>query len=153
MKTTTKEARAGELARIHAIKKSLRWDDDMYRDVMAQVCGGITSAAALDQAGRTKFIAHLEKCQRSSGTVRPARQPLTAVGRKLWSLWMQAADAGLVHHRTMAALNAWLKRQTGVEHIQWLAGKQADLAIESLKNWIRRGGDEPKALPAAGDAS
>ena len=59
---------------------------------------------------------------------------------------MQAADAGLVRQRTMAALMAWLQRQTGVERIEWLQPAQADLAIESLKRWIKRG-NTPEVAP------
>lgn len=134
--------RTQQLARIHVIKKALGWDDDLYRDVMSQVCGA-TSAAALDDAGRAKLLAHLQtrKDAQDGKPARPVkpRKPLDATGRKLWSLWMQAADKGMVQQRTMPALNAWLHRQTGVERIEWLSGKQADLAIESLKLWIARG--------------
>ena len=136
--------RIRDLARIHVLKKALNWDEDLYRDVMAQVVGA-TSAADLDDNGRAKLLAHMQarKDAQDGKPARPAqaRTPLDATGRKLWSLWMQAADKGLVKARTMAALNAWIKRQTGVERIEWLGVKgQADLAIESLKLWIARGG-------------
>jgi phage gp16-like protein len=134
--------RTRDLARIHTLKKALHWDDDLYRDVMAQVVGA-TSAADLDDKGRAKLLAHMQgrKDAQDGKPARPARTPLDATGRKLWSLWMQAADAGLVKSRTMAALNAWIKRQTGVERIEWLREKaQAQLAIESLKSWVDRGG-------------
>ncbi len=134
--------RTRDLARIHTLKKALNWDDDLYRDVMSQIVGA-TSAADLDDKGRAKLLAHMQarKDAQDGKPARPARTPLDATGRKLWSLWMQAADEGLVKARTMAALNAWIKRQTGVERIEWLGAKgQADLAIESLKLWVARGG-------------
>lgn len=134
--------RTRDLARIHRLKKALNWDDDLYRDVMSQIVGA-TSAADLDDKGRAKLLAHMQarKDAQDGKPARPARTPLDATGRKLWSLWMQAADEGLVKSRTMAALNAWIKRQTGVERIEWLVAKgQADLAIESLKLWVARGG-------------
>lgn len=140
----TNTPRTRELSRIHVLKAQLRWDDDLYRDVMAQVCGGITSAAKLDDAGRRRLLAHLQarKDAEDGKPARPApaaRKPLSAVGKKLWSLWMQAADKGLVRSRTMAALNAWCKRQTGVDRIEWLSEPQQALAIESLKLWVTRG--------------
>ncbi|WP_310460435.1 regulatory protein GemA [Sphaerotilus sp.] len=138
-------ARTRDLARIHVLKKALAWDDDLYRDVMAQVCGA-TSAATLDTAGRSKLLAHLQARKdvqdgKPARAAKPARKPLSDTGKKLWSLWMQAADKGLVKQRTMQALNTWIKRQTGVERVEWLTEKaQADLAIESLKQWVNRGG-------------
>lgn len=139
-----------DLARIHMLKAELGWDEDLYRDVMATVCNGIRSSAQLDTAGRQRLLTHLSTCLQRDGASKSsrapsasahktlARKPLSATGKKLWSLWMQAADKGLVQHRTMSALNAWVQRQTGVERIEWLQGAQADLAIESLKKWVAR---------------
>ena len=134
-----------DLARIHMLKAELGWHEDLYRDVMATVCGGIRSSAQLDITGRQRLLAHMQACKVRDLVNKPgkpaakaARKPLSATGKKLWSLWMQAADAGLVQHRNMAALNAWVQRQTGVERIEWLKGAQADLAIESLKKWVAR---------------
>ena len=59
----------------------------------------------------------------------------------MWSLWMQLADAGQVDERSMAALGAFAKRQTGVDRLDWLNGRQEDLVIESLKQWLRRHGE------------
>lgn len=138
------EQRKVDLARIHMLKAELRWDDDTYRDVMAAVCNGIRSAGELDIASRQRLLAHLQACK---AKVQPTpvrqvqRKPLTPGGRKLWSLWMQAADKNLVRLRKMLALNAWCARQTGVDRIEWLTVAQEQLAIESLKAWIARGGD------------
>lgn len=140
-----------DLARIHMLKADLGWDEDLYRDVMATVCGGVRSSAQLDTAGRQRLLAHMQACKdRAAGKApaqKAARKPLSATGKKLWSLWMQAADKGLVQHRTMSALNAWVQRQTGVERIEWLMGAQADLAIESLKKWVAR----PPVAASAGE--
>ena len=137
------DARKADLARIHALKRELQLDDDAYRDVMATVCQGVRSAGKLDVTGRQRLIEHLQGCvRRDRGAGRPAaarRTPLSPTGKKLWSLWMQAADKGLVRQRSMSALCAWLERQTGVARIEWLQPAQADLAIESLKRWVARG--------------
>lgn len=135
-----------DLARIHMLRAELGWDEDLYRDVMASVCNGVRSAAKLDDAGRRRLVAHMLD-RKVAATGKPARKtvrrPLAAHECKLWSLWMQGADAGLVKLRTMAALNAWCKRQTGVDRIEWLTGDQISLAIEALKLWVERGGDTP----------
>lgn len=143
-------ARKADLARIHMLVAALRWDDEMYRDVMATVCQGVRSAALLDITGRQRLIDHLQAAKsRADGQAgnKPAaktiRRPLTALERKLWALWMQAADAGLVRERKMAAITAWVQRQTGVERVEWLNAAQSDLVIESLKRWIKRGNKTP----------
>lgn len=143
------QARKHDLARIHMLKTELGWDEDLYRDVMTTVCQGVRSAAQLDITGRLRLIEHLQACKARADKQagRPAaapaakavRRPLTALERKLWSLWMQAADAGLVRERKMTAITAWVERQTGVQRIEWLNAKQQDLVIESLKRWIKRG--------------
>lgn len=136
-------ARRADLAAIHIAKKDLGWDDGTYRDVMFAVCR-VRSSAELDFAGRKRWLAHLKACgwkkgvaARSSGSAR--RAPLTPSQRKVWSLWQELADAGLVRDRGMPALAAYVKRQTGVDRLEWLAGRQEELVIESLKRWLVRG--------------
>lgn len=138
---TPDKFRRADLARIHQLKAALSWDDDLYRDIMATRCNGVRSAAQLDPRSRRAFLAHLQSChERNTGKPSREHKPLSPVAKKLWSLWMQAADKGRVQQRTMAALNAWLKRQTGIEAIEWIHvnDKQAELAIESLKKLVNR---------------
>jgi phage gp16-like protein len=133
-------ARKADLAAIHIAKKSLGWDDETYRDILWTVCR-VKSSADLDFTGRKRFLDHLRQC----GFVNPARPrkaavagQLTPVQRKMFSLWQQLADAGKVTERRMSALAAYAKRQTGVDRLEWLNGRQEDLVIESLKRWLAR---------------
>jgi phage gp16-like protein len=140
-------ARKADLAAIHIAKAELGWDDDFYRSIMQAKCG-VTSSALLDYAGRKRFLAHLRACGWQGGTRGAAsagdrnsgrsRAPLTPSQRKMWALWQQLADAGLVDSRRMPALVAFAARQTGVERLEWLKPAQEDLVIESLKAWLRR---------------
>lgn len=144
--TRTRSDRRADLAAIHVLKARLGWTDDEYRDIMGTVCGGIRSAANLDTAGRQRFLQHQHACvhQQTGGLAsmkqRLVQGQLTARQRRMWSLWMQLVDAGLANGRTMAALNAFAARQTGVAHIGWLNADQEALVIESLKAWLKRGG-------------
>lgn len=138
------DGRKRDLAAIHVCKKTLNLSDDEYRDLMATVCGGIRSAALLDQSGRQRFLAHLAACQRANS--RPSgvaaskgdRRPLKPHERKIWSLWMQLADVGLVDDRSMRAINSWARRHTQVDSIAFLNRHQQELVIESLKRWLAR---------------
>jgi phage gp16-like protein len=137
--------RKGDLAAIHVAKKALGWDDATYRDLLQEVCG-VRSSAGLDFAGRRRWLAHLRKCEAQATTgksaaARAKRKPLTGMQAKIWSLWMQLADKDLVQARTMAAIDAWVARQTGVDRMQWLTPAQLGLAVESLKRWLARGAE------------
>lgn len=137
------KSRKADLAKVHVAKKALGWDDSTYRDILWAVCQ-VKSSADLDQAGRSRFLAHLVKCgwvdakKPGSGPIRPVRKALTGPQKKMWSLWQQLADAGLVENRKMPALMAYVERQTHVSRLEWLNGAQEDLVIESLKKWLSR---------------
>lgn len=142
----SERGRKADLAAIHVAKKLLGWSEDEYRDIMATVCGGVRSAGDLDFAGRKRFLAHLQACQLANGQKpagKPAKPPMPPHLGKMWSLWMQLADAGQVKARSMSALAAWTKRQLQVDHPRFLNGPQQDLAIERLKQWLKSRGVEP----------
>lgn len=142
-------ARKADLAAIHIAKKQLGWDDETYRDLLWTVCR-VRSSGDLDFTGRKRFLDHLRQCgftntatKRSaagSAQRKAVSGELTATHRLMFSLWQQLADAGKVHERRMSALVSYAKRQTGVDRLEWLNGRQADLVIESLKRWLARPG-------------
>lgn len=138
-----KNSRQAELAQIHIGKKALNWDDSTYRDILWTVCQ-VKSSADLDQAGRSRFLAHMVRCgwvddrKQATSPAKPVRKALTGPQKKMWALWQQLADAGLVDNRKMPALMAYVERQTSVSRLEWLNGGQQDLVIESLKKWLGR---------------
>lgn len=150
-------ARRADLAAIHIAKAQLGWDDGLYRDILWTVCR-VKSSAELDFTGRKVFLEHLRACIKqlpsTSGAARVGRSltlvklaarvrtPLTPPQRKMWSLWQQLADAGLVQERKMPALRAFVQRQTQVDRLEWLTPPQEQLVIESLRRWLARKADE-----------
>ncbi len=140
-------SRKADLAAIHVAKKALHWSDDDYRDIMATVCNGVRSAGDLDFTSRKRFMAHQQACLRANGhqvAAKPVKGPLTPHERKMWSLWMQLADAGQVQQRTMKALTEWVRGQLQVDSLRFLNTHQQDLAIERLKAWLKSRGVEPR---------
>jgi phage gp16-like protein len=140
-------ARNADLAAIHVTKKALGWDDDTYRAVRQAVLGQ-RSSADLDHASRKRWLAHLQASltQAQGGAKTPAkpaakRTAWTPRQKLLWSLWMRLCDAGLVEGRHIKALDAWVKRQTTVDKMEWLTGAQMDAVIEAAKAWLDRKGD------------
>lgn len=138
-----RDNRRADLAQIHIGIKALGWDDAFYRSILWTVCR-TKSAADLDMAGRLRLIAHMRQCGWHAAPTgkgaRPVAKPLTPVQRKMWSLWQQLADAGLVANRRMPALLAWVTRQTGVDRLEWLNAAQEELVLTSMRRWLKERG-------------
>lgn len=138
-------ARKADLAAIHIAKSDLGWDDDHYRDVLFAVCR-VKSSRDLDFTGRKRFLEHLRSCGwpgragQAAGARQgsPARTAMTKAQRLIWSLWQRLYEAGAVDSRAMPALAAYVKRQTGVDRLEWLNYPQETVMIESLKKWLAR---------------
>ena len=61
--------------------------------------------------------------------------------KKLQALWIAGWNLGLVRNRDDAAIVAFVKRQTGIDHARWLRDPaDAKRAIEALKAWLARDG-------------
>lgn len=61
--------------------------------------------------------------------------------KKLQALWIAGWNLGLMRSNTDAALMAFVKRQTGVDHTRFLREQaEANRAIEALKGWLARDG-------------
>lgn len=60
---------------------------------------------------------------------------------KLQALWIAGYNLGLIRNRDDAALLAFVKRQTGIDHTRFLRyADDAFKAIEALKKWLARSG-------------
>lgn len=60
---------------------------------------------------------------------------------KLQALWIAGYNLGLIRNRSGAALLAFVKRQTGIDHTRFLRyHDDATKAIEALKAWLARDG-------------
>lgn len=128
------------LAKIHIAKTQLGMDDDTYR-AMLRAVGGVQSSKHLTTAGASRVLKHLENAgftpTRKSGT--DDRPPADdAQSRKIRALWLELHTLGAVRNGSESALAAYVKRQTGVEALQWLDNRQASHVIEALKKWIGR---------------
>ncbi|EOC0702682.1 regulatory protein GemA, partial [Salmonella enterica subsp. enterica serovar Kokomlemle] len=55
--------------------------------------------------------------------------------KKLRALWLEMYAQGIVRDSSEEALRRWVKRETGVDGLQWLESDKASMAIERLKNW------------------
>lgn len=130
------------IAAIHVAKKQLGLDEETYRAKLARITGK-QSAKDMTEGERQKVLtvfrnegfASTPAARRGDG-----RQKLAGkFAKKLQALWIAAWNLGIVRERDDAALIAFVKRQTGIEHTRFLVyADDASRAIEALKSWIRR---------------
>ena len=136
---------------IHVLKGKLRLSDDDYRALLIQLTGH-SSSKAMTQPQRRTVREHLQRLAAHMGIEQPAtrQRPLADAAfakakaaaspreRKVWALWHQLHRDGLVDNPSAAALNAWVKRQVGVDALRFCTGPQLDTLIEALKAWGER---------------
>ncbi len=132
------------IAKMHVAKKQLGLDEDTYRDTLERVTGK-RSAKDMNDKERTAVILHFTNAGFTNAPAKPradGRKKL--VGKyagKLQALWIAGWNLGLVKNKDDAALLAFVKRQTGIDHTRFLRdGDDAYKAIEALKKWLERAG-------------
>jgi len=134
---------ASRLRQIRAIRHTAgaQLDDADYRALL-QRCAGVASSTQITSLARANAV--LAEFRRLGiGNTAP-RKALSPQQKKIWSLWQQLADAGLVRDRSMRGLVAWVKRQTGVDALDFMAWAQEYQVTEALKRWLlRRAAPDP----------
>jgi len=130
--------RKRQLGAIHIGKKKLGLDDDSYR-AMLQRLTGKRSAAAL---GVEQLAAVIEEMRRLGFSTTRRRPPANGQARLIAVLWAEMYREGIVKNGTAKALDAFVKRQAGVEALEWLTPEGANKVIEALKSWRARGGKD-----------
>lgn len=131
---------ASRLRQLRAIrhKAGERLDDDSYREIL-QRCAGVGSSTQIRSVAKAEAV--LDEFRRLGIGTPPPRKPLSPQQKKIWSLWQQLADKGLVRDRRMAGLMAWVKRQVGVDALSFMTWPQEHQVTESLKRWLARGAE------------
>ncbi|ALL14282.1 gp16 family protein [Caulobacter henricii] len=137
------------LAKVHLAKKDLRLDDDTYRDILERITGRRSAAECSvreleDLVGHFRAQGFKPKVV-SGGKVgmaptfkrKPADHP---VARKARALWISLHQLGVVENGSEQALEAFAKRQLGVDALQWADQSHAEPLIKGLKAMAERAG-------------
>lgn len=131
---------------IHIAKGKLGLDDAEYRAILERKTG----KSSCKELGMTELEAVLEHMRglgfedRTSGKPRPASKAKAAKladdpqSKLIRHLWLTLRDLGAIRDSSERALASFVKRQVGVERLEWLNGYQATRVIESLKRWVDR---------------
>lgn len=160
MNHSTHDARRGELAKIHIAKKDLALDDEVYRQVIADIGGAKSgSSADLSSLGRARVLQHFVSKgwkphrKKSASDQSPKRstnsgEELASANqvRMIRSIWIQMADAGVITNREESSLRTWVRSTTRRYHPQhagysapeFLPGWVAQKVVEHIKSWARR---------------
>lgn len=143
-------ARRGLLAKVHMAAKDLALADDSYRDLLERQTGTRSAADCSDAELETVLAVFRDlgwepkKGRRGRKQAAPAVRPLLGKAR---ALWRALHDLGELRDGSDQALAAFVRRQTGIEALEWLTPDQAYKAIEALKSWCARAGFK---VPAGG---
>lgn len=118
-------------------------DDDAWRAFLGRVAGGQTSLRAMGyrDLGRVLDALHKAGAPQTAGGPSRSRYAQDQQMRMIRGLWIEAADAGVVHNRSEEALSAFVLRQTK-QDIGALSAASSRRVIEALKGMLKRG---PKA--------
>ncbi len=152
-----------DLAKIHIAKKDLGIDDDTYRLIITTIGGAKSgSAKELTPTGRAKVLQHfVSKGWKPKRATRagqaPGKRPprrvvdheiLASLGqvKMIRSIWIQMANAGVVHDRTEQGLRRWIQAASRAHHPQragysapeFLPEVVAQKITEHLKAWAKR---------------
>ncbi|WP_375702303.1 gp16 family protein [Bartonella sp. AA89HNZF] len=124
------------LAAIHMGKRALGLDDETYRALLYRLTGK-QSAKDLSVLEKRLVVAEMK----AFGFEPNVKLLEGKYAKKLQALWIAGWNLGIIRDRSDKALLAFVKRQTGIDHIRFLRDSDdACRAIEALKGWLQREG-------------
>lgn len=144
-----------QLARIFACRRQVAGleDEDAWRGFLRQVTGK-DSLRAMDAREKGKVIdaLHASGAPKAGHKVAPRRAglrrlPNEPLARKARALWLALYQLGEVSEPSEAALNAFCRRQVGVDSLAWLAPETGFRLVEALKAWCARAGFDLRLVP------
>lgn len=129
---------------IHACRKRVAGLDDeaAWRGFLVQATGK-DSLRAMDgrELGRVLDALHQRGAPRRPGKgAGRVALPADPLSRKIRALWLAIAEAGAIENASEQALDAFVKRQTGIDSLRFADGAAKVRVVEALKGWARRVG-------------
>lgn len=101
----------------------------------------LSTSKDLTRAQLWDLLAHFKKLgwrvKRTAGSPASPRYD-DPMQRKIVAMWIELAAAGVVKNRSDRALQAYVKRMSGVANLKWCDGQECFKLIEALKKWGAR---------------
>lgn len=139
--------RRAAVVKVQIARKELGLDEVTYRALLERLTGRTSSADCTDaQLGRVldELKAKGWKPRVIDGGRRAGPSPRTAaqnpVARKARAMWISLHQLGAVRDPSETALEAFGRRQLGVERLQWANQSHGYRLIEALKAMAERTG-------------
>ena len=127
------------LAAIQIKRRQLGLDEEDWRDIVERVTGQ-RSTKGLNPKQTKALLDELDRLTGGRGP-RARRMLEGAFVPKIQALWISAWNLGLVASRDDQQLIAFVRRQTGIDHANWLLDNSDALkVIEALKSMLARRG-------------
>lgn len=116
-------------------------NDDDWRDLVERMTGQ-RSTRGLTDAQATGLIDELDRLRAGKRASKGGRKALEGpYAKKLQALWIGCWNLGLVETSDDAAMIAFARRQTGIDHANWVRDHvDAVAVIEALKSMMGRAG-------------
>ena len=128
------------LRAIHAGRRQLGIEEEDARDLYERMTGK-RSLRLTNEKEREAIISEMRKMGFSKSSSGSRKRLEGKYAPKLQALWIALWNIGAVRNREDAALLAFVKRQTGLDHTRFLHhDADAYKAIEALKGWLKREG-------------
>lgn len=136
-------ARRGMLAKIHLAITQTGMTDNEYRFTLNDRFGVESSADLTNGQLHTLldiFRAHgFQDAPGTKAKVKPKTELASdAQSKMIRGLWLELRDANVLRDPSEQGLAAFIRRQTGIERLEWLSTAKASQVIESLKAWVAR---------------
>lgn len=125
------------LAKIHIAKTQLNLDDEQYRDIVRRVTGK-DSAAQCRYSQLVDLINEFKNLGWKTPKKKAFRRTPSDCIKKIYALWGELQALEAVQSTDKTALDAFVKKYTGIDSVQWLLPDQQRKIIEILKQWIKR---------------
>lgn len=134
------------IAQIHVAKKQLGLGEVEYRELLTAATGK-SSSAAMNANELTRALDAMRKAgfKVSFKAAPDGKKSDRKVIRLIFGLWAEAAARGHVENGSREALFAFVKRQTDIDHPEWLDNKQASAVVEGLKAMLNRAKEKKHA--------
>ncbi|QQQ17769.1 regulatory protein GemA [Brevundimonas vitis] len=145
------DSRARAIAKVKIAAKQLGLDDATYRAMLSRITGQDSAAKCTEaQLGRVldemkakgwKASKPAARSERSASSTRhAAKQAVSPLALKARAMWISLHQLGEVRDPSEAALEAFARRQLGVDRLQWAVPSQGAALIEALKAMAERAG-------------
>jgi phage gp16-like protein len=115
--------------KLHAQARAMGLDEEAYRDRLAQLTGKRSAKELSDE--------ELARALEAFHVKQTAAHPHTA---KVKALFIAAYNLGAFANGSDGALDAFVKRQTGMDKLAWLTPSEANSVTEALKSICAREG-------------